>query len=106
MTVGHRLVIRIVKNDAVAVPPTALNATSANGNHTRGETGRSIWEIGLRSRYTIGLDPINTPNGMAMADPIPKPIATRCNDAQSWTPMPSELRSGLNGSDSISTNVP
>jgi hypothetical protein len=49
MSVGQRLVTKIVNSVDDETPPMFLNATSASGNHTSGETGRSTCTIGSNS---------------------------------------------------------
>ena len=65
-----------------------LNATSASGNHTSGETGRSTCTIGSNSLRIVGLTPMRIPAGIATAALSVKPIAIRPIDASTWSPMP------------------
>src|SRR6476661_899855 len=86
--VGQSEVIMMIK---MVAPAAALKASKPKGNQAKGETGRNICTIGSNNFIIILDDPINTPSGMAIKLPKPKPINTLIKELTNWFPMPLSL---------------
>ena len=80
--------MKIVNSVDDETPPMSLNATSASGNHTSGDTGRSTCTIGIEQLPDRGARADENSRRDRDGGPSVKPIAIRRIDASTWNPMP------------------
>ena len=64
------------------------NSSRPIGSQASGLTGRRSAISGLNMREKKVKRPIKKPSGMPASAARPKPMATRCNDASTFQPMP------------------